>query len=156
MKHLIFLFVLLLSSAGHAQDSKIATIPPGEDVIIQLGKGEPAPYRGSLFDVNTSIRWGFWLQQYKLRLKEDVVKEQRACKIKLEYKDKELSITKVHSAAVQKDLQSRVLRTEKRAVAAEDDARNPSFFKTFQWGLIVGLVVSGGTTALIAWGLSKK
>lgn len=156
MKLLLFLFVLLLSSAAQAQDSGIVTIPPGDDVIIDLGKGEPAPYPGQLFNDATAMRWGFWLQQYRLRLKLDTEKEQKECKVKLDFKDKELRISQHFSNLKIKDLRARVLRTEKRAVEAEDDARNPSFFKTVTFGVIMGMVVTGGITALVAWGINQK
>jgi hypothetical protein len=152
---LVFLFVLLLSSAAHADDG-IVTLPPGEDAIAQMDKGDPAPFDGQLFSTDTAMRWGFWLQQYKLKLKADVERERRLSRIKLDYKNTELRIQREHAAAVIRDLQDRLLKTEKRAIEAEDDARNPSFFKTFQWGLIVGLVVTGATTALILWGIGQK
>ena len=156
MKHLVFLFALLLSSAVHAQDSGIVTIPPGDDLIIQMDKGEPAPYGGQLFSTDTALRWGFWLQQYRLRLKLDVETAEKKCKVQLEYKDRELQIEKARALAMEKDLETRLVRSEEHSLKWQDEAMNPPFFKTFEFGLLVGVVVTGVTSAVLAWVLNQK
>ena len=156
MKHLVFLFALLLSSAVHAQDSGIVTIPPGDDVIIQMGKGEPAPYDGQLFSTDTALRWSFWLQQYKLRLKLDVESAEKRCKVHLDFKDKELKIEKTRAAVIEGDLEKRLVRSEEHTLKWQDKAMHPSFFKTFEFGLIVGIVVSGAVTAVVVWAMNQK
>jgi hypothetical protein len=154
MRWVVLLAVLLFTAVVDAQE--IATIPPGDDVIIKIEKGEPAPYRGHLYGVDTAIRWAFWLQQYKLRLKEDVEKEQRACKIKLDFKEKELRIEKDRATYVEKDLMTRLTRSEKHSLKWQDKAMHPSFFKTFEFGLIVGVAVTGAVSAALAWALNQK
>lgn len=156
MKHLVFLFALLLSSVVHAQDSGIVTIPPGDDLIIQMDKGEPAPYGGQLFSTDTALRWGFWLQQYRLRLKLDVETAENKCKVQLEYKDKELQIEKSRAAAMEEDLEARLVRSEEHSLKWQDEATNPSFFKTFEFGLLVGVVVTGAVSAAIAWAVGQQ
>jgi len=150
MYWLIVLCILLFTPAVDAQE--IVTIPPGDDVIISIQKGEPAPYDGQLFSVDTSIRWSFWLQQYKLRLKEDVEKERRDCKIKLDYKDKELTLRVTMHKEIERDLTERLKRSEKGRLEAEDAARNPSFWRSFEFGLITGVVISSVVAVLTAWG----
>lgn len=156
MKHLVFLFVLLLSSAVHAQDSGIVTIPPGDDLIIRMDKGEEAPYDGQLFSTDTALRWGFWLQQYRLRLKLDVGTAEKKCKVHLEFKDKELQIEKSRYAAVEEDLEARLVRSEQHSLEWQDEAMNPSFFRTFEFGLLVGVVITGAVSAAIAWAVNQK
>lgn len=146
---LVFLVCLFFSSVVQAQD--VITFPPGDDVIIQMNKGEPAPYQGALYNVDTAIRWGYWLQQYKLRLKEDVEAEKRKCKVHLEFKDKELKLEREKNELIIDDLRTRLGRAEEGRLNAEDDARNPSFFKTFEFGLIVGVIVTSATTAMLLW-----
>jgi len=150
MRWLLVVFVLSCTSVVSAQD--IVTIPSGDDVIIRIEKGEPAPYDGQLFSTDTAIRWGFWLQQYKLRLKEDVEKEHRACRVKLDYKDKELTLRVTMHKEIERDLTERLKRSEKGRLEAEDDARNPPFWQSFEFGLITGVVISSVVAVLTAWG----
>jgi hypothetical protein len=153
MRWFIIAAVLLVSSSASAQT--IMTIPPGEDVIKSLDKGDAAPYRGHLYDTNTAMRWGFWLQQYKLRLKEDVEKERRTCKAELDLKDRKLKIEKDLRVLVVGDLKTRLLRSEKNRLRAEEDMRNPPFWKTFEAGVVFGVVVTVGFGALAVWALGE-
>lgn len=146
MRYFILIFVLVFSTFAKAQD--VQTIPPGNDNIVYLAKGLPAPFEGQLFDNSTALRWGFWLQQYKLRLKSDVELEKQSCKINLEFKDKELKIEADKSTAIEKDLQDRLLRSEKARIVAEDEVRDPPFWRTFQFGVLIG--VSGTVLVTVA------
>jgi hypothetical protein len=150
----LLIIIVVLSFVLPVQAQQLLTIPEGDDVIVPIREKQPAPFDGQLFNNDTALRWGFWLQQYQLRLKSDVEAEQQSCKIQLEYKDKELSIEKSLRGTIETDLGDRLLRAEKYRLAAEEDNRNPPFWKTFQFGLIVGVVVSGTVAALVAWGAS--
>src|SRR5690606_16021630 len=86
MKFKALLVVTLLASNAAAQASPVESIPPGDDHIEPIRKGQPAPYDGQLFDPSTALRWANWLQQYKYRLKLDVEYEQNICKVELEHK----------------------------------------------------------------------
>lgn len=166
MRALILLIVLLLSSTAIAQDipspdgydkpPPVETIPPGDDVIKPVRKGQAAPFDGQLFDVDTAIRWAFWLQQYKYRLDADAQRYQQVCKVEKNYRDKKLEIEKDRGSKVEKDLKDRLLRSEKARLAAEEEARNPPWYNTRTFGVIVGVVATVGVMALGIWALEAR
>lgn len=153
MRWLILVWVLLCAQVAVAQD--VVTIPEGDDLIIKVEKGEQAPYDGQLFSNDTALRWGFWLQQYKLRLKLDVETEQAKCKAKLDFKDTELKLQIGKYEAIEKSLETRLKRSEERAIKWQDEALNRSFFRSFEFGVIVGVVVSGVVAIAVAWGINQ-
>jgi hypothetical protein len=150
---LLFLICLFFCIPAQAQD--IITFPPGEDVIIVLDKDDPAPFRGQLFDADTAIRWGYWLEQYKLRLKLDVEAEQKKCDAKLDYGERELKIEREKNDTIYNDLRERLIQSEKAQLMAEDEARNPPFWKTFEFGLLVGIAGSALVGVLSVWGITQ-
>jgi len=136
----IFLLVFLLPVLAFGQDPPVQTIPPGDDKIEVLPKGKEAPYSGQLFDNPTALRWANWLQQYKMRLKADVEREQKVCKARVGYHESLVRIERDRNKEVEKDLRSRLLRAEKARLAAEHEARNPAWYKTRTFGIVVGVV----------------
>ena len=154
MRALVLLLCLAIPSNLLAQE--IQTIPPGDDKIVPLRLNQPAPFDGQLFDTNTAIRWGFWLQQYKQRLKLDVDTVEKACAVKLDFKKTELDVRTAAAAQVQADLRVRLLESEKQRLAAEEEARNPSWHKTREFGYLMGVLLTGGAVVLGIWALEKK
>jgi hypothetical protein len=153
MRWVMVLVVCLFATVAQAQD--VVTIPEGDDVIISMDKGEPAPYAGQLYSTDTALRWGFWLQQYKFRLKLDVETEQAKCKARLDFKDKELQLQIGKYEAIEKSLETRLKRSEERAIKWQEEALDRSFFRSFEFGVIVGVVVSGVVAIAVAWGINQ-
>jgi hypothetical protein len=158
---LVALFVLTVAGPLWAQEDTyklppIITLPPGADNIVPLLKSGKAPFSGQLFDTNTALRWGFWLQQYKLRLKSDVGVVRSLCTAEITYKDKALGIEQVRARAVEKDLDARLLRSEKARLAAEEYARNPPWYNTRTFGAVIGVVATVGVVALSVWALEAR
>jgi hypothetical protein len=69
----LLLVVVLLPRVAAAQDIPVPPdIPPGEDVTVGLELGRPAPFRGVLIDVDTSIRQIHRLEWYEFRLRLEI------------------------------------------------------------------------------------
>jgi hypothetical protein len=146
VKAILTLLILFTSTTTWAQEEispdPIVTIPTGDDHISTLKKGQPAPFDGQLFDTDTAIRWGFWLQQYKYRLGADAKKYQQLCRVEMDFRDKKLAIEQERSEKVEKDLRDRLLRSEKARVAAEEEANDPPWYNTRVFGVIIGVVAT--------------
>ncbi len=153
MRALVVLLVLLISSSAIAQPSPdpeptyekpapVDTIPPGKDKIKSVRKGQVVPFDGQLFDIDTAIRWGFWLQQYKYRLEADSIRFQQLCRVETDFRDRKLGIEKERNGKVETDLRERLLRSEKARLAAEEEARNPPWFSTTAFGVVIGVVAT--------------
>lgn len=145
MRLLVFIVILGLCSRSFAQavpSPDVEAVPPGEDVIVPLRKGQPAPFTGQLFDPLTALRWANWLQQYKYRLKWDVKKAEDLASVELEYQRELLVIEKERSREVEEDLVLRLARSEQARIAAEHEARNPPWYTTWEFGAAVGAVLS--------------
>lgn len=136
MRYLVLLVFLLSSSIAYGQSPPIETIPPGEDVITPLHKGDAAPYSGQLFDIDTSIRWGNWLQQYKYRLEWDVTKVEKTCKVQENYYKDLLQIEKDRAKKVEVDLTDRLKKAEEERIQAEDTP----WYNTTEFGVVLGVV----------------
>lgn len=156
MNYKVFIAALLIPSVLYAQTPPIATIPPGEDKISAVKKADPAPYDGQLYSTDTAIRWAFWLQQYKFRLKSDVETAQQICKAETDYRDKSLVIEQKRADKVEKDLTDRLLRSEKARLTAEDEARNPPWYRTREFGLVLGVIGTAGLVSLSVWVIQTR
>lgn len=136
--------LLALTITATAQAQRIEDIPPGKDEIVSLPKGEKAPFDGQLFSNDTALRWGNWLVQLKTRLKADVEREQGICVAEKDFQYESLEIEKARAKTVEKDLKARLLRSEKARLKAEDEARNPPWYRSIWLG------VGGGVVATLA------
>jgi len=136
----VFVLVLLFPAFCFAQSPAIQTVPPGEDKITVLPKGEKAPYSGQLFDNPTALRWAHWLQQYKFRLDFDVEREQQMCSARVDYYKDLNKIEKERNKKVELDLRVRLKRSEEARLKAEEEYRNPPWYNTRTFGVIIGVV----------------
>lgn len=151
MKWFLIILVVLLSSLAQAQPSPdpepsasppIEAIPPGEDKIVPLLKGHVAPFGGQLYDPLTALRWANWLQQYKYRLQWDVSKEQHVCRVEMKYRDDLLLAEETRAKKVEDDLVERLGRSEQARLDAEEEARNPPWYSTRTFGVVVGVLAT--------------
>lgn len=140
MRHFVFVLTLLLSAAVSAQE--IQNIPPGEDVIVPLSKGQAAPFEGQLFNTNTALRWGFWLEQYKFHLKLDIDTALKTCAVNKEHDQQILTLRLDADQKIEADLRARLLASEKARLAAEDESRNPPWYRSREFGTITGVIGS--------------
>jgi hypothetical protein len=141
-----FVAVLLLPAVVLAQTPPIEDIPEGDDKITSVKEGQKAPYKGQLFDPPTALRWANWLRQYKLRLKTDVLREQKVCEAKVDYEGKVLTAEKDRNKTIETDLKVRLTRSEKARLEAEEEARNPPWYRTVWFGTALGVVGTLGVT----------
>jgi hypothetical protein len=153
MLKLIVALILLCPSYAWAEErasAPIATVPTGEDRIVSLEKGQPAPYEGHLFDTDTALRWANWLEQYKYRLELDVDTEQAKCKIELDYQTDLIDIERVRTSTIEADLRARLQTSEKRNIKLSNEIMNRSFFSSMEFGLLLGIVVTSGAAVAVA------
>lgn len=160
--------VLVVSSQVSAQALPVVTpedvklspplqvIPPGEDKIAPLGKGEAAPFGGQLFETNTALRWGLWLQQWEYRYRLDIAQERNLCGARAEYQSTVLKAEKTRAKTVEKDLETRLLRAEQARVTAEHELLSPSFFQSNGFYFAFGVVTAGALVGLGAWALHNN
>ena len=129
--------MLVWASFTQAGDLKIATIPPGDDNIVSVKKGESAPFNGQLFDTDTAIRWGLWLQQYQALTDLELQRANAVCKAELNYKQTISDIDSEKSALLNHDLVERLKRSEEGRLQAQAALSNPPFYRsaTFQFSL---------------------
>lgn len=142
------LVTLMLLLCGRVAAQEIETLPPGEDTIVSVTKGQAAPFNGQLFDTNTALRWGFWLQQYKVHLKLDVDTALKTCAVNSAHDAQVFTIQLQTATAVEKDLRDRLLQSEKARLTAEEEARNPPWYRSREFGFITGIVGSAIVVAL--------
>lgn len=150
----VFLLVFLMPAIVLAQ-TPIQTVPPGEDKITVLPKGEKAPYSGQLFDDPTALRWANWLQQYKIRLKADVEREQKMCVARMGYYKKLNKIEKERNQKIEADLRLRLKRAEEARMKAEHEARNPPWYESRTFGIIVGVIGTSAVFGLSIWAVDS-
>lgn len=139
------LLCLVLTSTFlvHAEES-IQTIPPGEDKITSVKKGEAAPYDGQLFDNYTALRWGNWLLQYKLRLQLDADYQKKVAQADADLAKKKLEIAEEKYKTVTLDYQKQVAERDAKIVKLEDTP----WFKSVWFGVVCGVVLTGTTVGL--------
>jgi hypothetical protein len=115
-------------------------VPPGNDVIDVLRSGQAAPHDGQLFDQATALRWANYLQQCQARLRLDPLYQYKLDQADLVAAQKTLQLQIAEYNRVTTDLQNKLIAAQK----AEAD---PPFYRTFWFGMTVGIVAS---VALVA------
>jgi hypothetical protein len=143
MKFLVVLLLVIFPSTVLAQP--LVSLPPGEDNITSLKKGAPAPYDGQLFDTNTSIRWGNWMQQYQLRLKIDVAAQKDIDDAKLTFMEEIRKIEREQYSRVTVDYQKKVRLLEEKLAAPTP------WYRTQTFAFVMGAVCTTGVFALSVW-----
>lgn len=159
MKRIVALLVasqlLLFPALARGQERDfvappVATFPPGEDRIVALKKGDAAPYTGQLFDTDTAIRWGLWLQQYQQRLKLDVETQRQLGAVQIEFLNKQLEIEKKRSQKIEESWRE---ENEELRAAAPAVAESP-WYDSFVFGATIGVVFTAAAVGLAAYGMS--
>lgn len=148
--------ILLLSSFAAAQELpavpefKLDPIPPGEDVIQAIRKGQTAPFDGMLFDNATALRFGNYIEQARLQA-------QLCYKTWAETRDAEqaywrgvVSVEQESAEEVKADLKVRLTRVEEENARLQGElSKGPPWYNTRTFGLVLGVV---GTSALVVTG----
>lgn len=114
----------------------VIPIPPGDDNIVMLKKGDPAPFTGQLFDQPTALRWGNYLLQYKFRLQADVELQKKIGAAELQLAEKKLELERDQYTKVTTSLQTKIDLLEKKI------ADGPAWYATPTFGFVMGVVLS--------------
>lgn len=133
-----FAVTALLLHAGSLRAQEVVAVPAGQDVIVPVKKGEPAPFDGQLFDNGTSLRWANWLVQYKHLVVTNKSLDQTICKADVDLQQKKIDLLQQQYTTVTTDLQAKLTK-------AQEAEANPPWYHTATFGLVVGVA---GTLAL--------
>ena len=147
MKFIAILLLIILPSTALAQTPPIITFPPGEDKIVAIKKGEPAPFDGQLMDTNTAIRWGNWMEQYQLRLKIDAEMHKSSVAIQNKYFEDMIKLERDQYRIVTEDYQLRITELETRLRAPKP------WYETQTFSFVMGAATMAGVVALSIWAL---
>lgn len=134
--------------AATVPSSALTPIPPGDDHIKSVKKGEVVPFDGQLFDNDTALRWGNYLEQSRIRLKIDVEMVHRIMAAEVGYRDKVIEYERGKYNRVVPDLEARLAK-----VTYERD--NPPWYKTTWVGIGIGVVGTCAVVGLTAWTLGN-
>lgn len=156
-----FGFVLLVSSllllfVGLAR-AQSEDYPPGEDRIVAVSEGESAPFSGQLFETETAIRWGFRLQRLRFELAAEIERLDLVCGVRTELLETELRLERERSEFRTSLLAQEIERQNAAAIQLMEEleaAREPPWYRTWTFGLVVGIVGTSVLIALSAWLLS--
>lgn len=147
----VLLCSVLTSTLPVWADDSIQTIPPGEDKISPLKKGEVAPYDGQLFDNYTALRWGNWLLQYKLRLRIDVEYQKKLWDADVELWKKKYEISETKYTVVTADYQKKVAALETQVEKYRAEVESPAWYRSPITGFVLGVVVTGACVGVGAY-----
>jgi len=150
MQLLTYVLILIFPVVAMAEETTVQTIPAGDDQIEVLIQGKPAPFTGQLFSQDTALRWANWLTQYKLRLVQDVEYEKKICAAELNFKETVTFAEAERNKTINDDLRARILRLEGYNAKLNEKINNPSFFRSTEFGLILGVVGSSAVAVAIA------
>ena len=138
-----------------APQLKLDPIPPGDDVIVPLAKGKEAPFEGQLFDPTTALRWGNYLEQYRLRLEVCYQERQELSTIDHAYFNQVLRIEQDSSKRVVSDLEGRLKRVEEQNAQLQGElSKGPAWYNSRGFGVVIGVVGTVAVVGLSAWALN--
>lgn len=133
-----------LSRAEGAPLAPVVDIPPGNDRIVPVAKGDAAPFAGQLFDTATALRWANWLEQYRTRLKLDVETQAKIDSLEISLLNQKLELERQQYVTVTDEL-------NKRVALLQDELRNPPWYKTTWFGVALGVTGSFMLVGATAW-----
>lgn len=122
----------------------VAPIPPGDDRIEVLMQGQPAPYTGQLFDNKTALRWGNYLEQYRLRLRIDVEQAQKVDQAQIDFWKTKADLSEQRYTTVTVDYQ-------KQVAVLQEELRNPPFYRSTWFGVALGVAGTCLAVGATAW-----
>ena len=143
----IVLLALLPRLAWADPIAPVVPVPPGDDKIEAVKKGDPAPFSGQLYDPATALRWANYLQQYRFRLQSDVELQKKLDQADIDYQKKLVVIEQEKYTRVVTDLEA---KNKKLQLEAAD----PPFYRTMWFGVVVGAAAAFAAVGFAAWGLS--
>jgi hypothetical protein len=157
MNKYVLAAVLLFSPVLCAQEAlpdvpefKLEPIPPGEDVIASIQKGQQAPFTGMLFDPSTALRWGNYIEQSRLQAELCYRSWEQTRDAERTYNVEVLKLEREANAEVRADLQQRVRRLEEENTKLQGElSKGPPWYETRTFGVALGVV---GTSALVTVG----
>jgi hypothetical protein len=140
------LLIIALVLTAWCWPANAEDFPPGEDQIVPLAVGDRAPFEGQLFETTTAIRWGFRIQSLRLRLDADVAAANESCAVQTE-----LLTTKLNLAQERFDFNVTMLTDARDQLQAQvvqltealADAQDTPWYRSWTFGLVVGIVGAG-------------
>ena len=141
-------FALVFWPAVAFGQEGVQAIPPGEDVIVSVKKGEPSPISGQVFSTDTALRWGNWLEQYRVRLTLDVALERKLCETETSYQERVLAAEKKHAAEVLRLYQQEIAVKHARIQELEKEIESPPWYRTPEFGAALGAGATLGAVIL--------
>jgi hypothetical protein len=141
----------LLLHAGSVTAQELTPIPPGQDKIVPIKKGEPAPFDGQLFDNGTALRWGNWLLQLKTYASVNHDLDQKVCQANTDFLTKKNDLQTEEYKRVTAELQQKLTK-------AQEEAASPPWYRTTTFGVVLGVtgtVIIGMGTAALASAVKK-
>ena len=134
---------------------QIQPIPAGEDKIVPLRKGEPAPYTGQLYSPETALRWANWLQQYQLQTPLLLGTQRQVCIAEIRYRDSVIRIDQEKFEQLEKDRMDRIARLEEQNAKLQGElSKGPAWYDSRGFGIVIGTVATLGVTVLSVWALN--
>jgi hypothetical protein len=129
----------------------VKSIPPGDDKITPVKEGEAAPFDGQLFSPETALRWANWLEQYRLRLDEDLRLQTELCAIEINYRDQRRELEEEANAKIEEDLRARLLAAEQENVELQEELHRTPWHKTRTFGIVLGVVGTSLVAGATGW-----
>lgn len=156
---LIFLFPAFVSAQSIGTTVpryELKPVPPGDDRIIPLPKGEKAPFTGQLYDPATALRWANFLEQYRLQLDLCYKTSGELQGLERTYWQSVIRIEGDAHKEIRLDLMGRLERVEKRNAELEGELRKgPPWYNSRTFGIIVGAVGASAAFGLSIWAVSS-
>lgn len=145
----LVLLSFCLPAISYAQTITLQPIPPGDDQILFLQMGQPAPYDGQLFDNPTAMRWGNWLRQWKLRYEIDMKEQAQLCT-----NDKNLAQYKLE---LEQQKYNQVVATYAAEVTRLNTqlSQPTPWYKTQTFGIGIGVASTLVLTGVVVYGVSQ-
>lgn len=137
---LLFLLVPAVARAADPPTPSVSALPPGEDVVVVVRRGEAAPFAGQLFDDASAIRWANYILQYRALLQLNTQYQKQLYAADADYYNKKIDLLQAEYRTVTADLQKRLLEAQK-------ENADPPFYRTTWFG--IGLGVAGSAAAVV-------
>jgi hypothetical protein len=136
------LLVVSFTSMSARAEGDVVSVPPGDDVILPVVKGQPSPISGQVFSPETALRWANWLKQYQLVLKLNHEYDTKICKANTDFLQTNLDQERARYKVVSEDYQKRLAAAQDENNQLRLQLASPPWYNTVWFGVGLGVLTT--------------
>lgn len=129
MTRLLILALVLTHATAALPQPKPPQVPPGDDVIVPLRLGEPAPFTGQLYGTATALRWANWLEWYRRQREIEFTLHRSLLQAETTLRLELVQAERAHGERQSQDLRLRLTESRTKLQDLQNEHDSPPWYR---------------------------